>query len=165
MYTIDVDTGGTFTDGFFTRGKECRKVKVLTTPHDLTVCLAECIKEGAQQFGLAVEDFLANTDIVRYSTTVSVNTLITRTGSKIGLLISKGNKERVYAKDERDAEPIFSLISPDMIQKLMRKLTNKEQVKSPSMEREVLEKAISNRLEQDHRGEFETHTSMHHEKG
>ena len=47
MFTIDIDTGGTFTDGFFTRVGEFKTAKVLTTPHDLTVCLADCIKEGA----------------------------------------------------------------------------------------------------------------------
>ncbi|MBI5441028.1 MAG: hypothetical protein HY900_07445, partial [Deltaproteobacteria bacterium] len=45
--TIDIDTGGTFTDGFFTRDGEVKAVKVLTTPHDLTECFLECIKAGA----------------------------------------------------------------------------------------------------------------------
>jgi N-methylhydantoinase A/acetophenone carboxylase len=36
-FTIDIDTGGTFTDGLFTSGTEIKRVKVDSTPHDLTV--------------------------------------------------------------------------------------------------------------------------------
>lgn len=42
-FTIDIDTGGTFTDGFFTADGKMKTVKVPTTPHDLTVCLDNCI--------------------------------------------------------------------------------------------------------------------------
>jgi len=33
-YTIDIDTGGTFTDGFFVFKDRVETVKVPTTPHD-----------------------------------------------------------------------------------------------------------------------------------
>lgn len=115
MFTIDIDTGGTFTDGFFARDGEIKTVKVLTTPHDLTVCLADCVREGAQQFGVSVQDMLADTDVVRYSTTVSVNTIIQRTGAKIGLLVSKGFRDSLYSSSTKEVEPIFSFIAKDMI--------------------------------------------------
>ena len=51
-FMVGIDTGGTFTDGFFTRDGDLRTAKVLTTPHDLTVCLADCVREGARQFGV-----------------------------------------------------------------------------------------------------------------
>ena len=111
MFEIVIDTGGTFTDGFFTRDGGIRTAKVLTTPHDLTVCLADCVREGAQQFGVSVPDMLADTDIVRYSTTVSVNTIIQRTGAKVGLLVSQGFKDSLYSSNAKEAEPIFS--APD----------------------------------------------------
>ena len=38
MYTVDIDVGGTLTDGLFSDGKAAIPVKVDTTPHDLTVC-------------------------------------------------------------------------------------------------------------------------------
>ncbi|MBI2876955.1 MAG: hypothetical protein HYY20_08740 [Candidatus Tectomicrobia bacterium] len=47
-YSIDIDTGGTFTDGFFVRGERVETVKVPTTPHDLTVCFLECIRVGGR---------------------------------------------------------------------------------------------------------------------
>ena len=115
MFTIDIDTGGTFTDGFITRGGELKTVKVLSTPHDLTVCFADCIKEAAKQLNLPLPELLSNTAVVRYSSTIGVNTLITRTGAKIGLIVTKGFKDTIYAEDQREAEPIFDLVSRDMV--------------------------------------------------
>jgi len=112
---VGIDTGGTFTDGFFIRDGDPRTVKVLTTPHDLTVCLADCLREGARQFDMSVQDMLADCDIVRYSTTVSVNTILQRVGSKIGLIVSKGYKDSLYAGNPKEVEPIFTFIGRDML--------------------------------------------------
>jgi len=130
-FLIGVDTGGTFTDGFFTRNGDLKTVKVLTTPHDLTVCLADCIKEGATQFGVSVQDMLADTDIVRYSTTVSVNTIIQKVGAKIGLLVSRGFKESLYSSDAKAAEPIYSFISREMIAELREEIDEKGNIVIP----------------------------------
>jgi N-methylhydantoinase A/acetophenone carboxylase len=89
MFTIDIDTGGTFTDGFITRDGELKTVKVLSTPHDLTVCFADCIREASKQLNLPVTELLSNTAVVRYSSTIGVNTLITRTGAKIKRRLSR----------------------------------------------------------------------------
>ena len=124
-FTVDIDTGGTFTDGLFADGKEIKKVKVDTTPHDLTVCLADCLREGALQFGVSVQDMLADTDIVRYSTTVSVNTIIQRTGAKIGLIVSQGFRESLYSSSVEEIEPIFSFISKDMITDIDEEIDSK----------------------------------------
>lgn len=124
-FMIGVDTGGTFTDGFFTRNGDLRTVKVLTTPHDLTVCLADCIREGARQYGVTVQEMLAETDIVRYSTTVSVNTIIQRVGSKIGLLVSQGFKDSLYASSAGAVEPLFSFIARDMIDEVIEEIDGK----------------------------------------
>ena len=131
MFTIDIDTGGTFTDGFFTRDGEIRTAKVLTTPHDLTVCLADCVREGARQFGVSVPDMLADTDIVRYSTTVSVNTIIQRTGVKIGLLVSQGFRESLYSSNARDIEPIYSFIAKDMIAEVVEEIDEQGSIIKP----------------------------------
>ncbi len=130
-FMIGVDTGGTFTDGFFTRNGDLRTVKVLTTPHDLTVCLADCIREGARQFGISVQDMLADTDIVRYSTTVSVNTIIQRMGAKIGLLVSQGFKDSLYSVNPAAVEPVFSFIARDMIAEVIEEIDNKGKIVKP----------------------------------
>ena len=48
---MDIDIGGTLTDGLFSDGTTVTPVKVDTTPHDFTVCFFECLKEGARQLG------------------------------------------------------------------------------------------------------------------
>jgi N-methylhydantoinase A len=138
MFTIDIDTGGTFTDGFFTRDGEFNTAKVLTTPHDLTVCFADCIKEGAKLFRVSVTEMLANTSIIRYSTTTGVNALITRRGSKIGLIVSKGYKDSLYAAGPKEAEPVFSLISKDLIAEVEEAIDDKGNIIKPLDREEVL---------------------------
>ncbi|MHB8867868.1 MAG: hydantoinase/oxoprolinase family protein [Thermoleophilia bacterium] len=95
-FTIDIDTGGTFTDGFFTSDQEVRYAKVPTTPHDLTVCLVDVVEKGAALFGLAKEEFLGKTDVVRYSTTVGTNAIIQRSGPKLGVVVTKGHEADLY---------------------------------------------------------------------
>ena len=41
MLTVDIDIGGTLTDGIFTDGQSIVCAKVDTTPHDLTICLVD----------------------------------------------------------------------------------------------------------------------------
>ena len=51
-FTVDIDTGGTFTDGYFSDGEQSWVAKVETTPHDLTVGLLACLEEGARAAGI-----------------------------------------------------------------------------------------------------------------
>jgi N-methylhydantoinase A/acetophenone carboxylase len=111
-YTIDIDTGGTFTDGFFVKGEEAKTVKVPTTPHDLTVCFIECIKSGARAFGVAVEDLLYETEIIRFSNTIGTNTIIQRDGSKVGLLVTKSREHLAPTSADEGKSP---LVLPDMV--------------------------------------------------
>lgn len=111
-YTIDIDTGGTFTDGFFVGGNRVEMVKVPTTPHDLTVCFLKCIEAGAKCFGVSVEDFLYETEIIRFSNTIGTNTIIQRDGSKIGLLMTAGTESVAPTADSEGKPP---LVRPDMV--------------------------------------------------
>jgi N-methylhydantoinase A/acetophenone carboxylase len=110
--TIDIDTGGTFTDGFFTRNGRVEKAKVLTTPHDLTECFLGCIKAGAMKFGVPVEDFLYDAEVVRFSNTIGTNTIIQRSGSKLGLLLTSGKESLAPVHSRKDEE---SLVALDMV--------------------------------------------------
>ncbi|WP_180900616.1 hydantoinase/oxoprolinase family protein [Martelella soudanensis] len=91
-YTIDIDTGGTFTDGFVAGHGLARAVKTPTTPHDLTECFLNCIRAGAKAVDLPLEGFLEQADIIRFASTVGTNALIERTGAKIGLIVSAGGQ-------------------------------------------------------------------------
>jgi len=111
-YTIDIDTGGTFTDCFVQRDGEVRTVKVPTTPHDLTVCFLESIRAGARAFDVSVEDLLFDTRIVRFSNTIGTNTIIQRDGAKVGLLVSRGSEDLAPVHDAHGRAP---LVAPDMV--------------------------------------------------
>ncbi|MHB1024398.1 MAG: hydantoinase/oxoprolinase family protein [Desulfobacteria bacterium] len=107
--TIDIDTGGTFTDGFFTRNGRVEKAKVLTTPHDLTECFLGCIKAGAMKFGVPVEDFLYDAEVIRFSNTIGTNTIIQRSGSKLGLLLTSGKEDLAPVRSRKGEEPLVAL--------------------------------------------------------
>jgi N-methylhydantoinase A/oxoprolinase/acetone carboxylase beta subunit len=85
--TIDLDTGGTFTDGFVSGAGGAIRSKVDTTPHDLTEGILGCLDDAASQLGLDRPQLLRRAEVVRLSTTVGTNTLINRSGAKVGLLL------------------------------------------------------------------------------
>ncbi|MCB2227096.1 MAG: hydantoinase/oxoprolinase family protein [Desulfarculaceae bacterium] len=114
-FSIDIDTGGTFTDGFFLSGDRSASVKVPTTPHDLTECFLKCIEAGAARFGLPVEDLLYQTEIIRFSNTIGTNTIIQRDGAKVGLLLSKGHGEYAPCQEDGGKAP---LVAPDMVREI-----------------------------------------------
>lgn len=143
-YTIDIDTGGTFTDGFLVRGKEVETVKVPTTQHDLTICFLECIKAGAERFGVAVEDMLMDTDVIRFSTTIGTNTLIEHNGTKIGLLVSDREDAAPELSDDEDESP---LVYEEMI-KTLKGAVNGDGKIVEDMDREEVLKATQDLLDQ-----------------
>jgi N-methylhydantoinase A/oxoprolinase/acetone carboxylase beta subunit len=97
MYTVDIDVGGTLTDGLFSDGQSAIAVKVDTTPHDLTVCFKDCLTEGARQFGFnELSAFLDQVHLIRWSTTITSNVLAQRSGAKLGLFVSKGHERDLY---------------------------------------------------------------------
>ncbi len=109
-FTIDIDNGGTFTDGFFTSDGRIEWVKVDTTPHDLTVCFLKCIEEGAAKFGLTVPQLLHETEVIRFSTTHATNTLLQRSGPRLGLIVNRGFEESLYSSAARS--PALDFIVP-----------------------------------------------------
>jgi N-methylhydantoinase A/oxoprolinase/acetone carboxylase beta subunit len=112
--TINIDTGGTFTDAFVVRGGATHAVKTLTTPHDLAVCFREVIERVAQSAGVTVRELLRETVAVRYSTTVGTNAVVQRTGPRLGLLAAAGG-DRLYSGNGA-AERVFELfLREDMV--------------------------------------------------
>ena len=102
MLTADIDIGGTLTDGIFIEDKKLVCVKVDTTPHDLTVCLFECLAQGASQLGYTdVDALLDNLELIRWSTTITSNVLAECSGPRIGLLVSGGHEKDLYGNTPR----------------------------------------------------------------
>ncbi len=102
MITIDIDVGGTLTDGIFIKDGGMFCVKVDTTPHDLTVCLFDCLAQGATQLGFDdVDAFLECVDLIRWSTTITSNVLAEQRGPRLGLIISRGHESDFYGETPR----------------------------------------------------------------
>lgn len=101
MYSVDIDVGGTLTDGIFSDGKRLLCAKVDTTAHDLTICLFDCLTQGAVQLGFSdVSSFLQQVELLRWSTTITSNVLAELRGPKIGLIVSQGHERDLYGKQE-----------------------------------------------------------------
>ncbi len=87
---VDLDIGGTFTDcyisfeGGYTIGKSS------TTKYDVSVGALRAIEVAAETIDLGLEELLDECVSVSYSTTISLNTLIERTGPKLGLITTEG---------------------------------------------------------------------------
>jgi len=87
--TIDLDTGGTFTDGYVSGAGGAIRSKVDTTPHDLTEGILKCLDEAAAELGIDRARLVRRADAIRLSTTVGTNALINRSGAKVGLLLDR----------------------------------------------------------------------------
>ncbi len=116
-FTVDVDIGGTLTDGLFTDGVRAEVVKVDTTPHDFTVCFFESLREGARRFGYDdLEAFLREVDVIRWSSTIATNVVAERKGPRVGLLLSPGAGKTLYGFDPSPA--IGFLVETDHVTEL-----------------------------------------------
>jgi len=116
MWTVDIDVGGTLTDGIFTNGEQVFSAKVDTTPHDLTVCLFDCLAQGASKLGFAdTPGFLEHIDLIRWSTTITSNVLAELRGPRIGVLVSKGHEKDLYGPNPRSSVLNRLLAEKDII--------------------------------------------------
>jgi len=119
MNTIDIDTGGTFTDGVFRLNGRVVTVKVDTTPHDPVNCFMACIEEGARALEMEGPELLEVTDIIRYATTAATNAIVQMKGPKIGLLVNEGAENHLYDEEaggENGSQaPIWSFLDESLV--------------------------------------------------
>ena len=91
MYRIGIDVGGTFTDFVVASGGQApRYFKTASTPHDPSERVMSGLGDAAAAFGLTLQDFLDQTELVIHGTTVATNTLVERKGAKVGLITTEG---------------------------------------------------------------------------
>ena len=84
LITVNIDVGGTFTDGFFVWNDRLASAKVPTTGHDLTVGFMECIESGAEKMEMGLSEVLSKASMVRFSTTMGTNAIIEKRDCKLG---------------------------------------------------------------------------------
>ncbi|MCU1570433.1 MAG: 5-oxoprolinase [Naasia sp.] len=112
-FTLSIDTGGTFTDGFVSGAGRHAQVKVDTTPHDLTEGFMACVQAAAAAMGEDLEGFLGKLGVVHFSSTIATNTAVQRSGPQVGLIVS-GGADRAYGTSEQFSA-LGAFISADMI--------------------------------------------------
>ena len=113
-YTVDIDIGGTLTDGLFGDGERTWMAKVDTTPHDFTVCFFDALREGAELTGHTdLSEFLEEVAVIRWSSTIATNVLAEEKGPRLGLLLSPGHENDLYGEGESRA--VGHLVTPENI--------------------------------------------------
>ena len=93
--SIDIDIGGTFTDCLVRYGERVEWCKTRTTGFDLGKGMIEAIEDAARRLSVPAEELLSNTDIIRYSTTLALNTLLQAKGPKLGYITTEGFEDNL----------------------------------------------------------------------
>jgi len=95
-YIVNIDVGGTFMDFFVAKGDKYLTTKVPTTAYELGVGFLRGLEECAEKDGKTLEQFLADTDVIKYCTTIGTNILIEHTGPKLGLITTRGFEDTIF---------------------------------------------------------------------
>ena len=93
--SLDVDIGGTFTDLFLNYDGKTVFTKTPTTGYNLSVGFMQAIKDAAALLKIPVKELLQSTEVIRYSTTIAMNTLLQRTGPRLALITTEGFEDIV----------------------------------------------------------------------
>ncbi len=93
---VAVDSGGTFTDCVVldTTGR-VTTAKAPSTPSDFSEGVVQSVRRAAACDGLDLGDVLRRTVSFCHGTTVATNTLLTRSGSVVGLITTKGHEDAI----------------------------------------------------------------------
>lgn len=96
---VAADTGGTFTDlaAFDTESGEIRYAKSLTTYGDLVTGLLDCIRKA--------EINLADVDLIKFGTTLVINTYVQQNGSRTALVTTQGFRDTLELRRGNRASP------------------------------------------------------------
>jgi len=88
---LGIDIGGTFTDFalFDTQTGELLGLKIPSTPHEFAEAVRAGLDRLADEHGVDLREIGA----VVHGTTIAVNTLIQRTGARLGLLVTDGFRD------------------------------------------------------------------------
>ena len=110
MYKIGIDVGGTFTDfvvapaggparGLQGQSGQPRFFKTQTTPDDPSIGVMNGLQEAASAYGLSLDEFLGDTDLVIHGSTVATNTLVERKGATVGLITTDGFRDLLEMRE------------------------------------------------------------------
>ncbi|HUZ56959.1 MAG TPA: hydantoinase/oxoprolinase family protein [Streptosporangiaceae bacterium] len=93
--SIDIDIGGTFTDCYAQLGSEIAWCKTRTTGYDLSRGMVQAIEDAASRLGVTTTELLGRADIIRYSTTLALNSLLEAKGPRLGYVTTEGFEDNL----------------------------------------------------------------------
>jgi acetone carboxylase beta subunit len=86
-----IDVGGTFTDAFLVDHEgQFTTAKAPSTPRDVSKGFFRAVERAAEQMDLSVRDTLSGLRVLGYGATLALNTVLTRSGGRPGLIITRG---------------------------------------------------------------------------
>jgi N-methylhydantoinase A len=95
-YRVGVDVGGTFTDLIcVTPGGEVVLDKTPTTLDDQSTGVMNGLEQLAERFGVELDAFCRDLDILVHGTTTADNTMIEMNGAPTGLLVTEGHRDEI----------------------------------------------------------------------
>ncbi|HZQ10400.1 MAG TPA: hydantoinase/oxoprolinase family protein [Anaerolineae bacterium] len=95
-YIIAVDSGGTFADCIVVDDAgRVTAAKAPSTPDDYSRGVLESVARAAERLGLTLQQLLGDATLFAHGTTVATNALLTRSGSKTGLVTTRGHEDAI----------------------------------------------------------------------
>ncbi len=109
---VSIDNGGTLTDACVIYGSQVFHAKTLTTPHDLTKCFVEVLREASRKiYGEPkLATLLEEVDYIRYSTTQGTNAVVQRIGPRLGLILAEGSDVTKLIRNEHEGELFEAIV-------------------------------------------------------
>lgn len=124
-FIVAIDTGGTFTDCVaVNENGDVVTNKVPSTPKDFSLGVLNGVKGLGEILNRPTTELLQETPTFGHGSTVAINTLLTRTGSKTGLITTKGFedtlsigriRQKVAGMSEREIMNVAELDKADPI--------------------------------------------------
>jgi N-methylhydantoinase A len=102
---VCIDVGGTFTDCLvMDETGLLQKFKASTTPNDPSIGLMDAMKKAARFYGVALDEFLGQIEVLVHGTTLATNILLTGRGAKVGMITTKGFRDSIEIR--RGIKPV-----------------------------------------------------------
>ncbi|MDQ0472295.1 hydantoinase/oxoprolinase family protein [Labrys wisconsinensis] len=93
---VGIDAGGTMTDTILVDARGHFKIgKAATTPRDESEGFIASAADAAEAWGISLDELFRGIDVVLYSGTGMLNTLLSRTGRKLGLITTRGLEDMI----------------------------------------------------------------------